>query len=127
MFSADWQAELGKSPKLDYFKMNEAAGLRGQFSRERGWTEKKRDARVLPFASISRQHTAVMVEATMRHDHFERYVRNIPAIARRLAVNHPYVLLFSQVILAVAVYQDRHGINQPCDFIFDEQTGFSTR
>src|ERR1700730_1812044 len=98
-FSVDWQAELDKSPKLDYFKMNEAAALRGQFSREKGWSERKRDARVLSFASIARQHAAVRAEATMRHDHFERYVRGIPAIARRLAVDHPYVMLFSQTIL----------------------------
>ena len=61
----------------------------------------------------------------MRYDEFHQYVATIPAIARRLAIDHPYVMLLQQTILAVATFQDRHGINAPCDFICDEQMGFS--
>jgi hypothetical protein len=30
-----------------------------------------------------------------------------------------------QIIFATAVFQDRHGLNEPCDFIFDEEITFS--
>src|SRR6266851_757494 len=36
-FSEEWQAALDQDPKLEYFKMTEAAHLGGQFSRRRGW------------------------------------------------------------------------------------------
>jgi hypothetical protein len=124
-FSDDWQTELERVPKLDYFKMSEAAWLRGQFSREREWTESMRDNRVASFAAIVRKHAAIRVEATMRHDDFNRYMASVPAVSRSLAIDHPYVMLFFQTILAVALFQDRFGIIEPCDFIFDEQIGFS--
>lgn len=124
-FSDDWQTELDKSPKLDYFKMTEAAGLGGQFSRRRGWNEAIRDIRVMNFANIVLKHAAIRVEFTMRHDDFGRYISSIPAVQRSLYIDHPYVMLAFHAIMIVAAHQDMFGIIKPCDFIFDEQTGFS--
>jgi hypothetical protein len=124
-FADDWQTGLDKPPKLDYFKMSEAAWLRGQFSRERGWTETKRDNRVTAFASMILKHAAVRVETTMRHDEFSRYIASIPAVHRSLYIDHPYAMLFFQAIMTVAAHQDRFGMVEPCAFIFDKQIGFS--
>jgi hypothetical protein len=37
----------------------------------------------------------------------------------------PYFILFMQTILATAIFGTQAGINEPCDYIFDEQVGFS--
>jgi hypothetical protein len=124
-FADDWQTELDRYPKLDYFKMSEAGWLRGQFSTERGWTESLRDNRVMDFANIVLKHAAIRVETTMRHDDFAHYLSSIPAVRRSLYIDHPYSMLLFQAIMTVAAHQDRFGIIEPCDFVFDEQTGFS--
>jgi hypothetical protein len=124
-FSDQWQAVLDQSPKLEYFKMNEAFRLRGQFDTRRGWTEENRDRRVMEFTEIIRDHAIVRVSASIQHADYTRYIASIPMPVRKLAVDNPYVQLADQLILAVAVKSDLHGLNQPCDFYFDEQQDFS--
>ena len=105
--------------------MAEAANLGGQFSRSRGWNETKRDDRVMMLASIILKHAHMRIHAGVRNDLFEKYIKSLPAPERKLAMENPYVLLFMQIILAVATLGDRLGIKEPCDFIFDEQGQFS--
>jgi hypothetical protein len=124
-FSDAWDEELAKPPKLQYFKMAEAARLRGEFDRSKGWDEATRDARVLSFARIIRKYARIRLSAWIRHADWNTNIVTIPAPIRRLSIDHPYGHLFSQIIFAAAVFQDRHGINEPCDFIFDEQVTFS--
>jgi hypothetical protein len=44
-----WQKLLNKKPRLEYLKGYEAFGLHGQFA---GWTEQRRDDRLLEFVSL---------------------------------------------------------------------------
>src|SRR3974377_2468031 len=37
----------------------------------------------------------------------------------------PYILLFQQIILAMAVRGDLYGAKSPCKFVFDTQVGFA--
>jgi len=120
-FSTDWQAALNEVPKLEYFKMNEAAGMNGQFHKRRGWTEPKRDDRLVTLARIIKKYASVRVSAWIRHDDYETHIRSLPAPVRHLGFDSPYVLLLQQLILAIAVFGDRHGIKTPCDCILDEQ------
>jgi hypothetical protein len=123
-FSEAWQAALDQPPKLEYFKMNEAAGMSGQFSKRRGWTESQRDDRLVTLARIIRDHASVRVSAWIRHDDYNKYILPLPALVRHLGVDSPYVLLVHQLILAIAVFGDRHGIVTPCDYIFDTENSF---
>lgn len=123
-FSDQWQAVLDQSPKLDYFKMNEAFRLRGQFDRRRGWTEEIRDRRIADFTDTIRAHAMVRVSASIQHADYARYIASLPIPVRKLAVDSPYVQLADQLILAVAVQGDLHGLHQPCDFYLDEQQDF---
>jgi len=41
--SDKWGAVLNKTPKISYFKLNEALGFKGQFE---GWSEPARDAKI---------------------------------------------------------------------------------
>jgi hypothetical protein len=124
-FAIEWQAVLDLPPKLDYFKMAEAANFRGQFSAKHGWTEAKRDKRLRECSQVILNHARIRIQTGTRNDHFEKYIKSLPVPERKLSIDTPYVLLFSQVILAMATFGDQLGIKEPCDFIFDEQKGFS--
>jgi hypothetical protein len=123
-FAPEWQAVLDLPPKLDYFKMTEAANLGGQFSRPRGWDESKRDDRVAALCSVIRKYSHLTVQAGVRNDFFAKYINSIPAPERTVMVDTPYVLVFTQIILAMATFGDRVGIDDACQFVFDQQEGF---
>jgi Protein of unknown function (DUF3800) len=120
-FVGEWQSALDLPPKLEYFKMTEAANLGGQFSKRKGWDETKRDDRLAMFVRIIRKYARVRVSAWIRHDDYDKHIKSIPAPARTLAIDSPYVFLLQQLILAIAVWGDQHGIREPCDYFFDEQ------
>jgi hypothetical protein len=125
-FSDEWQAACDLTPKLEYFKMSEAGAMRGQFAPSRtGWTEPLRDDRVVTFARIIRKHATARICAWIRHDDYETHLASLPTPVRRLMHDSPYFLLFMQTILATAIFGTKAGINEPCDYIFDEQAKFS--
>jgi hypothetical protein len=123
-FAAAWKALLDKPPKLEYFKMTEAASMSGQFHPRRGWTEQMRDTRVLEFAHVARDFAAVRIHSSINNKLFRKYITSLPAPERKLGIDSPYVLLFMQTILAMATVGDRVGLEGACDFIFDEQGAF---
>jgi len=123
-FVSDWKAALAEPPGLAYFKMTEAANFGGQFSRSKGWNEANRDDRLITLTRVIKKHASIRIQAGVRNDHFEQYIRSLPAPERRMIIESPYGLLFMQIILAMATFGDRIGIQEPCDFIFDEQGPF---
>lgn len=122
-FSDEWDTALKEPPGLGYFKMTEAANMGGEFSEENGWTEPKRDDRVITLARIIAKYAKARVAAAMPYDAFMRHIGTIPASARSLSTDTPYPFLLLQTVMAVAVRGDLYGIDSPCDFIFDEQSG----
>jgi Protein of unknown function (DUF3800) len=123
--SNEWRAGLDESPKLEYFKMKEAAGLKDQFDPKNGWNEAKRDDRLITFTRIIRKYVGIRIHAKIKHADFDKHIKSIPVPNRSLITDSPYTLLFQQIILAMAARGDLYGVNQPCDFIFDQQVGFS--
>ncbi len=123
-FSNEWDSALSLPPKLDYFKMSEAAWLGGQFSKRKGWDEAKRDDRLVTLARIINKYGMLRVSVSIRHDLFDKYLRNVPAVERNLATDEPYVMLFMHMISLTVLFADKHGIKEPIDFVFDEQSGF---
>jgi uncharacterized protein DUF3800 len=121
----EWRAALNEQPKLEYFKMNEAALLKGQFDPKKGWDEAKRDDRLIAFTRIIKKYVRIRIHAKIKHANFDKYIKSIPVPKRMLFTDSPYTLLFQQIILAMAVRGDLYGVNQPVDFIFDQQVGFS--
>jgi len=126
-FSGDWQTILDQPPKLKYFKLTEALSLsaKGQFSRHKGWNETKRENRLIDFAHVIRKHAVIRVHASMTHDDFNKYVQSLAVPQRKLGSDHPYLLLASQLMLAVGISGDQLGLTRPCEYYFDEQEGFS--
>jgi hypothetical protein len=123
-FTDEWQAELERGIPLAYFKMSEAASLRGEFDRRHGWNAEMRDQRVLAFARIVPRFARIRISAWIRHDDWASHVMSLPAPVRRLSQDSPYAHLALLTILAVMVFQSQHGINEPIDFVFDEAVGF---
>jgi len=123
-FSGEWQAALDEPPGLEYFKMSQAARLQEQFDRKKGWNEAKRDDRLITLARIIRKYAEVRVHASVQNDAFEKYIKSIPVPERKLGVDSPYILVFMQIILAMATTSSLLGDVAPCDFIFDEQSAF---
>ena len=124
-FSNEWQAALDLEPKLDYFKMNEANVLQKQFSTERGWTEARRDDRVIAFTRIIKKYALVRIHASIKCADFAAYISEIPVPQRKSVSDNPYIYLFTKLVAAMAVRSTLVGINEPCDFIFDEQSHVS--
>jgi uncharacterized protein DUF3800 len=122
--SGEWQALLDKEPKLDYFKMSEAASLSEQFHPQRGWNERLRDARVLDLANVAAKFAIVRIHTSIKNEHFTKYITSLPMPERKLGNDSPYVLMFMQIILAMATGGTELGMQGACDFIFDEQGAF---
>ena len=125
-FSAEWQAALDEPPGVAYFKLTEAMSLtsKGEFSRKKGWTEQKRDNRLIELGKIIRKYVAVRIHASVNNENFVKYVRAIAVPQCRPGPDHPYLLLTCQLLIAVGVLGDRLGFTGPCKYFFDERAGF---
>jgi hypothetical protein len=120
-FSAEWQAALNEPPGLAYFKMKEAERLQDEFDRRKGWDERRRDDRLVTFCRIIQRHAIQRVHASIKHADFAKYIRTLPTPIRRSISNHPYYLLFHNLMLTVAAVRMSFGQQGKVDFIFDEQ------
>lgn len=121
-FSNEWDSALGLRPPLDYFKMSEAAGFWGQFSRKRGWNEQAREDRLVTLARIINKYAKLRVSVSTRHDLFEKYVTSLPATERTFATDEPYVMLAFHLVSVAVMFAHEHGVREPIDFIFDHQS-----
>jgi hypothetical protein len=127
-FANDWDAELsggGEFPKLEYFKMAEAMGLRDQFALHRGWTPELRDKLLVRLTAIIKRTSQWQVCASMGQRDFAETLQRLPAFGdgRTLANDHPYAFLWYQLISELWLRADEMK-TAACDFIFDQQMGF---
>jgi hypothetical protein len=127
-FTDDWDRVLKKPPALGYFKNNEAYGLKDQFAEERGWTEAKRDDRVVELAHVIRKHIPEKFSVAVGHQDYKAFIHDIPSPDRRTMADTPYFLLFYHWMTIVAV---AHSMTtrkpHPCDFVFDDQGSIGYR
>jgi hypothetical protein len=109
-FSNAWQAALDMEPTLEYFKMSEANGLVGQFSRDRGWTEILRDVRVAKLVQIIKDHAIIRLHASIKRADYEENISSIAVPQRELIHDKPYTYLFIKLIIAMAIRGPAIGI-----------------
>jgi hypothetical protein len=115
LFTSDWQAMLDMPPRIEYFKMNEAATLTEQF---RDWSRERADERIALAYKTIEEHIPYQVSCII---HLEPYYRIFtPDIMEGSAIN-PFYLAFGSIIKDVAYHQRTHGIDEKIDFVFDEQ------
>ncbi len=72
-FTAAWQTELDAEPPVGVFKFTQARAFKGPFT---DWTDDDRNARVMRFAQIARDHASYFISAGIRHQHFEHLIKN---------------------------------------------------
>lgn len=116
-FSDLWRREL-ELDSLEYFKMVEANGLRGQFG---GWCPARRDAKVLAFAKLIQDHRPWFAACSVSR---AEYAELLSPIAPENLKN-PYFACFWGVISAATRYMQEQKIENPLpvDFVFDNQEG----
>lgn len=119
-FAVEWEAELNRDPRIEYFKFKEASNLKDQFH---GWSEQACDERVERLALIIRKHVTARFHASIQHDHFQEFVRRVPVPSRRLLSDHPYILVLSRMLTTVASLMADLDLKEDCDFYFDSQNG----
>jgi hypothetical protein len=105
-FVPDWQQMLDEWPPIEYFKMNEAARLIGQFD---SWSEQRRDERVrLAYGAIEK-HVVYQVSCIIDLEPFYRLFN--PSVIEESSIN-PYYLAFSAIISGVAREQQKLGLRE---------------
>jgi hypothetical protein len=114
-FCDDWQRMLEMPMRLAYFKMNEAATLSGEFSH---WSVQRRDERVCRAYSIVEELVDLQLSCVIQLKHFDRLMRRIP---EGLSSHNPYIVGLSTLVTGITKHQERLGISERIDFIFDEQ------
>lgn len=119
-FVTDWQAVLDLSPKLEYFKMKEAEGLRGQFA---SFTPPQRDSRLHLFIDVILQcdpwEASISVPAK---DHYEVLYPILPKTR-----SSPYYSAFIAMVTALSGFYRWSGSDETVDYIFDQQPGIENR
>jgi hypothetical protein len=114
-FVPHWDAMLEMPPRLEYFKMNEAAKLRGQFV---SWSETRRDERVALAYKTIEEHIPHQVSVILE---LEPYSRIFTTDWVEDAARNPYYFAFDAIITGVAREQEKYGLKNPVDFVFDDQ------
>lgn len=120
-FTDEWERALHRPPRLEYFKNNEAMGLKDQFDRKRGWTEQKRNDRLVELAHVIRKHIPERFSVAMRHSDYKNYMHGIPVRRRMKTLEDPYFMLFHEFMLIVASVHSLEPKAVPCKFVFDDQ------
>ena len=122
-FSDAWYAELRRAPSIEYFKMVEAAGLRGEFG---GWTMEDRDNKVADLARIIRHWEPATVHSSVS----QRQVREIIHPVAPYGLRDAYAYAFEALLIPTAIHQVQHRkdlMQVPIDFVFDNQEGMGQR
>lgn len=114
-FTDGWIAELGRYPKIEYFKMKEAQALTGQFE---GVSSLARDHKVGRLASICRKHLAGELACVVSHSDYAAKFSN--KYAPRM--DDPYILMMMGTYTLAFHWLEREGRKgERVNFIFDRQ------
>lgn len=120
-FSDEWDILCGQFPETLDFKMARAERLKGIDTYWGDGTEAeliaRRDAKVQALAELIKRHAICRISAGLDW-------HNYRAIARGRVpenVDDPYFFLFWELRVAVAHHQERTGVREKVDFIFDRQ------
>jgi len=120
-FADEWKAVLDAHPKIEYFKMREAARLKGQF---RKFTPDARNRKLLDLlAVIKRLQIVFRVECVVWLKAYDYCVRG----KHDVFFNHPYYFAFHRLSIMVLHFQRQIPTPSRADFIYDEQLIFRPR
>jgi hypothetical protein len=116
-FTYHWQKALNELPKINYFKMNEAQQLRGEFE---GLDRSQSDAKVDSLIDIIMGHDLLEVAVVVREDDYREILQPV----QHRSDNSPYFPAFLAMISAFCRMYHYMGVTEPVDFQFDRQDNF---
>lgn len=111
-FSNDWRELLEMKPRLDSFKMVEMSGSPERIERS-SWFYRAIERHVT--AAVSCVVDVPGLVSAVRKFQWPQFVKNPHELA------NPYYSAFYGITNILAQHQVKMGIDQPIDFIFDEQ------
>lgn len=112
LFADAWDEELRAEPGIEYLRMVEANGLRGQFA---GWDERRRDEKLRGLARVIRHFKPVSFQVSVSREQFARILE--PVNPRGLSPHFDCVFC---TVSSVARFAYDGGMRLPIDFVFDE-------
>jgi len=115
-FNNEWDLALEWIRPLKYFKMSEAASLRGQFA---GWTGSDRAKLLRRLIDIVESNVAGGIGSVVPHQHYRDIFGH--KICREM--NDPYTHCFYDIMGQAHRFQARVGDDTEMGFVFDEQRG----
>ncbi len=111
-FSDDWQAELDRPPnKLSVFKMAAQS--------------KRHPRRAERFYRVIERHVTMAVSVSVRIPDLHKVVDAAhwpPQLGDANQLRNPYFYAFQMLYTGFGSLQEKAGIHEPVDFIFDDQT-----
>ena len=120
-FSDEWDKVLKEHPRIEYFKMAEANGLRDQFE---GWTPAARDEKVEKLSHIAARYPLAVIDVSIKHADFSELISSIDLPARGLSTDKPYLILANQLMVTLGDFQRKMNASEAIDLVFDTQLGF---
>jgi hypothetical protein len=120
-FSDQWDIALKEHPRIEYFKMAEANGLRGQFE---GWTRSTASEKVEKLSHIAGKYPLAAIDVSIKHPDFVELISSIDLPARGLSSDKPYPILANQLMVTLGDFQRRMNVSEKIDIFFDTQLGF---
>jgi hypothetical protein len=120
-FSDEWRALCLQDPQTPDFKMKIAERLKGSGTYWGQGTEAeltaRRDTKVQALASLIKKYALCRISASLDWHNYRVIARGrVPE-----NVDDPYFFLFWELLVAVAHHQERTGVREKVDFIFDRQ------
>jgi Protein of unknown function (DUF3800) len=113
-FSDEWDAILWMSPRIRYFKFDEAMGLSGEFQ---GISEQSRDEKLRLLTNLLGEHAPLGIASILPTRIYEGVCRNHGSHLMR----NPYSLLFFGIVGRLAKHYEWAGATEKIEFIFDHQ------
>lgn len=112
-FTDEWTESL-RWAGIEYFKMNEAATLTGQFLH---WSEANRDEKVVRFHRIIEEHVIHAVSLRLILSDLEYVIGHRP----EAFLKNPYYWSFWEIMTQMRRNAHKFGLNKEIDFVFDQQ------
>jgi hypothetical protein len=113
-FTYHWYNALNTQPKIEYFKMNEAQQLRGQFE---GFDRSQSDAKVDTLIDIIVGHDLFENAVVIREDDYRQILQPV----QHRSDDSPYFITFLAMVSAFTRMYHHIGVTDPVDFQLDRQ------
>lgn len=117
LFSAEWEEELNREPRIAYFKLHEAIRRKGEFL---GMSEELCDLKIHNLAMVIRRYEPICLATSVEWEDFRAIFGS--RLPRKL--NTPYYVLFYRILELMLICQQDMAEVEPyekVDFVFDEQ------